>query len=589
MDVADPKPQVGDPAPLDRALACVEEAAGLLGLGDVADQAAEANRRLEGLTLEVAVVGEFKRGKSTLINALLGRDVLPAGVLPLTAVPTVLERGDPALMVAFADGRTEEHQLDELADFVTEERNPGNRLGVERVVARLHAPLLDQGVRLVDTPGVGSVLEHNTAATDAYLPSLDAAVLVTSADPPISQGERAFLERVAEQAVRLLVVLNKADYLTAEELERTVRFTERVVRQVVPDWPGPVYALSARVGVGDPDRFGRFAVDLRRLLSEGRGAAVADAAARSAARAAATLRLALDLEHRVAELPAEELARRLATFDAAAAALADEGAADEALLGAAVRRALEAMDGVIDPQRARLARTAAQATQKAADQHPDLAPGGLLERLEAERPELLEQLTGPLVHQARVAALAAWQRASGPVIERAGQRLGRLHAEAASAFGVALPVFAAPDVDATVKPIGYGTPRITHLADELASAAWRLRGRGAARARVVAKAQQAAIEDTDALFGRLRGAASLALGEAARQLGGRLRRHQQELAAGLRAAIDRGGALLAAAEQDRAARQADLGQAAKLLDEAEATLATRRQAQAHDQDSSAAG
>jgi hypothetical protein len=95
------------------------------------------------------------------------------------------------LVVEFADGRQEHHQLDRLAGFVTEEANPGNRLGAVRVTARLHTPLLDAGVRLVDTPGVGSVHDHNTAATDAYLPNLDAAVLVTSADPPISRAERA--------------------------------------------------------------------------------------------------------------------------------------------------------------------------------------------------------------------------------------------------------------------------------------------------------------------------------------------------------------------------------------------------------------
>src|SRR6266508_2585993 len=109
-----------------------------------------------------------------------GVEVLPAGVLPLTAVPTVLERGEPVCRVTFTDGHTEEHDLGAVAEFVTEEHNPG--------------------------------------ATDAYLPSLDAAILVTSADPPISRGERAFLGRVAEQAVRLFVVLNKADYLSGEEL-----------------------------------------------------------------------------------------------------------------------------------------------------------------------------------------------------------------------------------------------------------------------------------------------------------------------------------------------------------------------------------
>src|SRR6266511_1400459 len=194
--------------PLEASLAKLASAAELLGLADVAGQVGEAARRLAGLELEVAVVGEFKRGKSTLLNALIGVEVLPAGVLPLTAVPTVLERGEPVCRVTFTDGHTEEHDL-------------------------------------------GAVLEHNTRATDAYLPSLDAAILVTSADPPISRGERAFLGRVAEQAVRLFVVLNKADYLSGEELRRTVEFTGRVVGEVVPAWPGPVYPLSARPGVGD--------------------------------------------------------------------------------------------------------------------------------------------------------------------------------------------------------------------------------------------------------------------------------------------------------------------------------------------------
>lgn len=225
---------------LARVLARLAEAAELLGLAEVRDLAAEVAGRLQALRLEVAVVGEFKRGKSSLLNALVGREVLPVGVLPLTAVPTVLEQGEEALVVEYTDGHQDQHPLGQVASFVTEEANPGNRLGVARVTARLHTPLLDAGVRLVDTPGVGSVHEHNTRSTDAYLPNLDAAVLVTSADPPISAAERAFLERVLAHAVRLFVALNKADYLAAGDLDRTVAFTERVVRQVLPDWPGPL-------------------------------------------------------------------------------------------------------------------------------------------------------------------------------------------------------------------------------------------------------------------------------------------------------------------------------------------------------------
>jgi GTP-binding protein EngB required for normal cell division len=339
-------------------------------VADVADLAAEAAGRLRTLRLEVAVVGEFKRGKSSLINALVGREVLPVGVLPLTSVPTVLERGEEGQVVEFADGRQEHHQLDRLAGFVTEEANPGNRLGAVRVTARLHTPLLDAGVRLVDTPGVGSVHDHNTAATDAYLPNLDAAVLVTWADPPISRAERAFLERVLVHAVRLFVVLNKADYLTVDELDRTVSFTERVVREVLPDWPGPVYPLSARPGVGDPDGLRRFGADLTRFLREERAAVVTDSTRRSAARGLGSLQLALELERRAASLPTEELTERRARFAAVVDRLAGDAAEDAALLGAAVRRGLEALDEALAPQRAELVRRAQQATLEAARAAP---------------------------------------------------------------------------------------------------------------------------------------------------------------------------------------------------------------------------
>jgi len=87
-----------DPA-LARVLARLAEAAELLGVAEVRDLAAEVTGRLQALRLEVAVVGEFKRGKSSLLNALVGREVLPVGVLPLTAVPTVIEQGEEALVV----------------------------------------------------------------------------------------------------------------------------------------------------------------------------------------------------------------------------------------------------------------------------------------------------------------------------------------------------------------------------------------------------------------------------------------------------------------------------------------------------------
>src|SRR5664280_2556096 len=115
--------------------------------------------------LRVVVAGEAKRGKSTLINALLARAVLPTGVVPLTAVPTTLGYGESeAVEVRYTDGRDAVLGLAALPELVTEAGNPANRGGVAAVTVRLPAPLLAGGMELVDTPGTGSVYVHNTTA-----------------------------------------------------------------------------------------------------------------------------------------------------------------------------------------------------------------------------------------------------------------------------------------------------------------------------------------------------------------------------------------------------------------------------------------
>jgi hypothetical protein len=243
---------------------------------------------------------------------------------------------------------------------------------------------------------------------------------------------------------------------------------------------------------------------------------VTDSARRSAARGLGSLRLALDLERRAASLPAEELATRRAQFAAVVDRLASDAADDAALLGAAVRRGLEALDETLAPHRAELARRAEQATIQAAERHPDAGPGRLLELLQAERPAMLEGLSGELVERAGAAAVAAYRQATAAVTKRAANRVQRLQAEAASTFGVPLPDFVAPDLDLGIAKVSFSVPRVTLLAEQLASASWRLLGARAARTRAIARAREQAAEEAPMLLGRLRGATSQQLGEAAR-------------------------------------------------------------------------
>ena len=114
--------------------------------------------RADSSIFNLVVVGEFKRGKSSVLNALIGADVLPVGVVPLTAIATILEYGElPAAHAEFQDGSEQQVPLDALWDYVTEKGNPVNAKGVREVRIAWPSPWLKSGVRLVDTPGIGSV------------------------------------------------------------------------------------------------------------------------------------------------------------------------------------------------------------------------------------------------------------------------------------------------------------------------------------------------------------------------------------------------------------------------------------------------
>lgn len=211
----------------------------------------ELERRLDEHVLRVLVAGEAKRGKSTLVNALLGRDVLPTGVVPVTAVATTVRSGSPEQVLArFADGTTRPFPLTALADLVTERGNPRNERRVTDVEVHLALPLLD-GLELVDTPGVGSVHAHNTAEAETALRRMDVAVFVLTVDPPVSASERTFLREVRDQSVRLLCVLNKVDRLGREERDEAVAFTRAVLAEELGA-DVPLFPLSAGAERADP-------------------------------------------------------------------------------------------------------------------------------------------------------------------------------------------------------------------------------------------------------------------------------------------------------------------------------------------------
>ncbi len=179
----------------------------------------------------LVVIGLFKRGKSTLINALIGQEIAPVDVTPLTSVITFFEYGNRiSAEVTFLDGNTESVELDIIGQYISEEQNPKNKKKVKFVRIFTNAAILQQ-LTLVDTPGIGSLFENNTDVTVDFIPRIDAAIFVLSADLPISKADEEFLKKVMETIPNLLFVLNKADLLSKSELKKMTDYNKNMLQK----------------------------------------------------------------------------------------------------------------------------------------------------------------------------------------------------------------------------------------------------------------------------------------------------------------------------------------------------------------------
>ncbi len=207
--------------------------------------------RLADDRFTLAVVGQFSRGKSSLMNAILGMDRLPVGLVPLTSVITKVAYGNPERVMIYYAGsqmRTEA-RLDELPEYVTESGNPGNEKEIAAAEVQLPSDFLRRGLYFVDTPGVGSVITANTLTTEAFLPSADAVIFVTSFDSPLGREELEFLLKVREHVGKIFFVVNKADLVSAAQREQVLGFLRNKLKAVLSLSEPRLFPVSALLGL----------------------------------------------------------------------------------------------------------------------------------------------------------------------------------------------------------------------------------------------------------------------------------------------------------------------------------------------------
>ena len=195
--------------------------------------------------VEVALLGRVSSGKSSLINALLGQALLPVGAIPVTAVVTRIRHGQTLRIRAVdVEGRVQDVALDELPQYIAESGNAGNHLRLREVAIEMKAELLQGGIVLTDTPGLGSLHARASAHALTYLPRCDLGIITIDASATLSPQDVDLARALQQAHASWLVLLTKSDTVSPEALEQQRVYIERSLSQALRE---PVTVADASV------------------------------------------------------------------------------------------------------------------------------------------------------------------------------------------------------------------------------------------------------------------------------------------------------------------------------------------------------
>ncbi len=532
---------------------------------------AEHEKLRKGI-VNVVVVGQFKRGKSTLLNAVLGEPVLPMGVTPVTAVVTLVRPGTKRrCRVHFLDGRVDEVSVGELERFVSERSNPENRLGVERVEMELLPPNGRSLPILADTPGSGSVFRHNTEVLRQWLGRIDAGLFVASADPPVGEEDLALFQEVQQMAGEILVVLNKVDRLEPTELVESLEYTQMALERVA-ERPVEVVPCSARQALGGGRGTGveRIEAWLDEIAADRGGEVLRLAVARRVGHAVARELALVEIEAKAARLSTEALEKALETVEALRAELERRFADAVAAFDAGCGRLLATYDDMARKRQADLAEELSRKVREVARELEVRGRSGwsFQRRLEAARDRAALEIFEPLQEQHETRLIRGFEQLTARSLDQVNTLVDESFERAAELLGVTVERFDVREGFSMESRLEFrvGLPKVNldYLMDGLLLVLPPGLGR-----RVFVRRQLAMLhEAVGRQLGLIRADLYERLNESAISFRSNLGRRVEQALPGLERAVRRGLDLVRVGHDQAQARLEELGRRRRVLEQA---------------------
>ncbi len=220
-----------------------------LGMDGQAKQLQSHEERLKHHIFSVGIMGEFRRGKSTVINALLGQEIVPADIVPCSAALNYVKWDvNKGAEIYFKDGRVERVPVEDLSKYVTKITRESEAMSatVEKAIVYYPCEFCRNGVQIIDTPGLNDD-ERMSSISEQVIPTLDAIIMVIVPDSPFSQSEAEFVRNkvMVSDLGRIIFVVNKIDTVDEDDRDRLLASIREKIRTSVLEKMEKVYGADS--------------------------------------------------------------------------------------------------------------------------------------------------------------------------------------------------------------------------------------------------------------------------------------------------------------------------------------------------------